>query len=166
MTRRVVSAVGERGHGSDLAEDIRNDGTEAEPGLGPTSFKGENLGQVFSDNIVADNTGTGWYADIGAKGCRIIGNAFWNNTGGSIYNEAAVDDSLIIGNYFHKNGMSSSCCVRMSVVDNFFDECGVVWHNRDWIGLRSSYMVLRGNAFFKPSGGYLADFGIGYGKAP
>ena len=106
---------------------------------------------VFAYNIVADcRGGAGWYADIDAKSCRIIGNAFWNLSGDGIYNEAGVDNTLVIGNYFYKCGASSSACRRLNIVDNFFEEGRVVWHSRDWGLDRYSYMLLRGNAFFNP----------------
>ena len=146
-------------------DDIRNDGTEAEPGFGPTNFKGANLGMVFAYNILADCVGgPGWYADMQARSCRIIGNAFWNS--GGIYNEASVNDSLIIGNYFYQDGLASCSCVRLNVVDNFFYEGGVTWHCRDEWSVRNSYMLLRGNGFYNPKYGYLANFGRGYGRAP
>ena len=146
-------------------DDIRNDGTEAEPGFCETNFKGANLGMVFAYNILADCVGgPGWYADMQARSCRIIGNAFWNS--GGIYNEASVNDSLIIGNYFYQDGLASCSCVRLNVVDNFFYEGGVTWHCRDEWAVRNSYMLLRGNGFYNPKYGYLANFGRGYGRAP
>jgi hypothetical protein len=132
-------------------DDIQNDGSGGEFGRGPTWFKGANLGLVFAYNIVADCVGgTGWYADINARSCRIIGNAFWNNSGGGIYNEESVNDTLVIGNYFYHDALSSACCARLNIADNFFNECGVGWLDLGEWPLLNSYMVLRGNAFYKP----------------
>ena len=74
-------------------------------GGGPTVFKGNNLGQVFRYNTVVEGRGgAGWYSDIDAKSCRVIGDAFWHvppgGGMGAICNELAVDDTLIMGNYF------------------------------------------------------------------
>jgi hypothetical protein len=142
-------------------EDTNNDGSGGEFGSGPTCFKGNILGMVFAYNILADcHGGAGWYMDCDGKSCRVIGNAFWSS--GGIYNEAKVDDTLVMANYFHKCGLSSSACRRLNVVDNFFEEDRVVWHNRDWGLDRYSYMLLRGNAFFNPPPPYLSG---GWGRA-
>ncbi|NQT16437.1 MAG: hypothetical protein HQ582_27005, partial [Planctomycetes bacterium] len=98
--------------------------------------------------------------------CRLIGNAFWNIQGGAIFNELAVDDTLVTGNYFLESGVTSSWCARLSILDNFFDQSRVCWHNRDQWPLRKSFMTLRGNAFVNPGGGYLEHYGPGWSATP
>jgi hypothetical protein len=150
--------------GMSAEDDIRNDGAGGEFGGGPTCFKAANVGLVFAYNIVADCLGgAGWYADINARSCRVIGNAFWNNSGGGIYNEEAVHDTLVIGNYFYHDALTSACCARLNIADNFFNECGVGWFCLGEWPLLNSYMVLRGNAFYNPPAGYLT--GLSRGKA-
>jgi hypothetical protein len=149
--------------GQSAEEDINNIDVKYPEGGGPTVFKGNNLAMVFIYNTIADNPGTGWYADIDAKSCRIIGNAFWNNQGG-IYNEYAVDDTIVMGNYFYQNDLTSAMCTRLHIYDNFLEDCGVIWHIRDWWPIRNSFMVLRGNAILNPPNGYLSHYSAGWGQ--
>ena len=131
-----------------------------ESGGGATCFKGNNLAMTFSYNILSENIcGAAWYADIDAKGTRIIGNAFWNNVAGGIYNEYAVDDTIVIGNAFHKSPVTAAMCTRLSVVENYFFECGLCWFSREWWMLRDSYMFCRKNIFLNPTYGYLLNAG-------
>ena len=130
-----------------------------ESGCGPTCFKGNNLAMTFSYNIVSDNKGTGWYADIDAKSCRILGNAFWDNGGGAIYNEYAVDDTTVIGNAFYRCGVAAAMCMRLNVVENYFFQSGLSWCSREWWMLRDSYMLSRKNVFNNPTYGYLLNYG-------
>jgi len=153
--------------GQSAEEDISQVGAKYPEGGGPTVFKGNNLAMMFQYNIVAENRcGAGWYADIDTKSCRIIGNAFWNNPGGAIYNEYAVDDTLVMGNYFYQNDCVSAMCMRLNIVDNFFDQCAVTWHIREWWPMRNGYMFMRGNAFQNPPAGYLSNYGAGWGRNP
>ena len=152
--------------GANWDENINNREINFQEGAGPTCFKGPELGLVFRYNTVSEgHGGSGWYADVAGKGSRIVGNAFWNippgGDSGAIYNELGIDDSLIMGNAFYKCGVASSYCARMNVVDNYFDESSIVTHNRSPWPYRNSYMVIRGNAFVNPGGGYLAHFGGG-----
>ena len=148
-------------------EDVDSRETNQPEGGGATLFKGPTLCMIFRYNtIVEGHGGSGWYSDIGAKSCRIIGNAFWNIPSGAIYNELAVDDTLTTGNYFLQSNVSSSWCARWSLLDNFFDEASLVWNNRDQWPLRASFMTLRGNAFVNPGGGYLHHFGPGWSATP
>ena len=134
-------------------------------GYGPTCFKGNNLSMLFLHNIMAENEGSGWYADCpNVQGCRVIGNAFWDNPGGGIYNEALVFDTMTQGNVFYRNGISSSVATRWNVIDNLFFESRVAWNNLDINPCRDSYMLLRGNAFVNPKYGYLADFASGWAQ--
>jgi len=153
--------------GQNGEEDVAyREGVDSE-GAGPTCFKGPSLGMIFRYNTIAEgHGGAGWYADIGSKSARVIGNAFWNIPTGAIYNELAVDDTLITGNYFLESGLSSSWCSRLNIVDNFFDQTGVTWHNRIQWPLRASFMTLRGNAFVNPGGGYLTHNGWAWAKTP
>ena len=69
----------ECGQSPDEAVDVPRLG-RAEGG-GPTLFKGCSVCMIFRYNTISEgHAGAGWYSDIGAKSCRIIGNAFWNNT--------------------------------------------------------------------------------------
>ena len=73
--------------GQDWEEDIRHRTMNLEETLGPTTWKGDAYGQIFRYNVVADCKGGLWY-DGGETGCRVIGNAFWDNRyGNGIYNE-------------------------------------------------------------------------------
>jgi hypothetical protein len=151
--------------GQSAEEDVSQIGAKYPEGGGPTVFKGNNLAMMFQYNTVSENRcGAGWYADIDAKSCRIIGNAFWNNPGAGIYNEYAVDDTMVMGNYFFQNACTSAMCMRLNIVDNFFDDAGVVWHIREWWPLRNGYMFMRGNAFVNPPSGYLSNYGAGWGQ--
>ena len=83
--------------------------------------KGGRL-HTFRYNIVADNLTGLWY-DCHQVGARVIGNAFWDNHGLGFYNEYGANDTLVIGNYFLNNGLRSSWCTRLNVLDNFFQSC-------------------------------------------
>jgi hypothetical protein len=149
--------------GQSAEEDITQVGRKFPEGGGPTVFKGNNLGMLFDYNTVADNkAGAGWYADIDAKSCRIVNNAFWNNAGGGIYNEYAVDDTVVMGNYFLQNGCTSAMNVRWYILDNYFDESSVCLLQRDWWPQRFGFVTVRGNAFINPPGGYLHHFAAGW----
>jgi hypothetical protein len=157
--------------GQNAEDDVDSRAMGSVEGGGPTIFKGNNLGQVFRYNtIVEGRGGAGWYSDIDAKSCRVIGNAFWNippgGGMGGIYNELAVDDTLIMGNYFLSCGACTSANTRVSMIDNFFDQCCAEWLNRDIWPMRGGYMVLRGNALVNPDGGYLHFYGPGWGQTP
>jgi hypothetical protein len=131
-----------------------------ESGGGPTCFKGNNLGMMFAYNILSENTGgAGWYADIDAESCRILGNAFWDNPGGGIYNEYGVDDTTVIGNTFYRCGATAAMCTRFNVVENYFFQSGLSWCSREWWMLRDSYMLSRKNVFNNPTYGYLLNYG-------
>ena len=45
---------------------------------GLTTWKGNAYGQIFRYNVVADCQGGLWH-EGGETGCRLIGNAFWDN---------------------------------------------------------------------------------------
>jgi hypothetical protein len=151
--------------GQDWEQDIRARELNYQEGGGPFGIKGDAYGQLFRYNVVADNKGGLWY-DGGETGCRVIGNAFWDNRyGNGIYNEYAADDTTVIGNYFLHATLTSSWCTRLNIYDNFFEGYGVVWCNRDRWPLRNSFMTLRGNAFIDVPGGYLQHFGAGWGAS-
>jgi hypothetical protein len=131
-----------------------------ESGGGPTCFKGNNMGMTFAYNILSENTGgAGWYADIDAECCRILGNAFWDNPGGGIYNEYGIDDTTVIGNTFYRCGATAAMCTRFNVVENYFYQSGLSWCSREWWMLRDSYMLSRKNVFNNPTYGYLLNYG-------
>ncbi len=159
----IIVECGQTPENDILIVDIPNAAVE---GSGPTTFKGNMMGQNFLYNIVSDNPyGAGWYADCsGSQSSRIVGNAFWDNPGGGIYNEACVDDTIAQGNVFYRNGASSSVCARWNVIDNLFFESGVMWNNQDLNPVRDTYNLLRGNAFINPKYGYLSDFAAGWGQ--
>ena len=146
----------------DLDSRIMRNLTDA--GGGPIGFKGLSTGMIIRYNIIADNKGWLWH-DGTSSGVRIIGNAFWSNKyGNGIYNEYGVNDTLVIGNYFYRTAMSSSWSVRMTVVDNFFDNIfngGVRWLNRDLWPLQYGYMTMRGNAFTGVHQGYMGGADMG-----
>jgi hypothetical protein len=135
-------------------------------GYGPTVFKGNNLSMMFYDNTVSDTfNGAGWYADCAnVEGCRIVGNAFWDNPGGGIYNEALANDTMTQGNLFYRNGATSSVATRWNIIENLFYESGVAWCNLDLFPQRGGYMLLRRNAFVCPTSPYLQHFGTAWGQ--
>ena len=111
--------------GQDWEEDISHRAMNLEESLGPTTWKGDAYGQIFRYNVVADCKGELWY-DGGETGCRVIGNAFWDNRyGNGIYNEYCANDTLLLGNYFLHTNIVSSWCTRFNVIDNFVD--GGLW---------------------------------------
>jgi len=151
--------------GQDWEEDFSHRAMNLEETLGPTTWKGDAYGQIFRYNVVADCKGGLWY-DGGETGCRVIGNAFWDNRyGNGIYNEYCANDTLLIGNYFLHTSIVSSWCTRFNVIDNFVDGGCVVWHNHDVWPLRESYMLMRGNALIDVPNGYLHHYGRGWGKS-
>ena len=151
--------------GQDWDEDISHRAMNLEETLGPTTWKGDAYGQIFRYNVVADCKGGLWY-DGGETGCRVIGNAFWDNRyGNGIYNEYCANDTLLVGNYFLHTSVVSSWCTRFNVIDNFVEGGVVVWHNHDVWPLRHSYMLMRGNALIDVPNGYLHHYGRGWGKS-
>jgi hypothetical protein len=151
--------------GQDWEEDIRHRAMNYPDGLGNVTWKGDAYGQIFRYNVVADSHAGLWY-DGGETGCRVIGNAFWDNRyGNGIYNEYCANDTLLLGNYFLHTSIVSSWCTRFNVIDNFVDGGQVVWHNHDVWPLRESYMLMRGNALIDVPNGYLHHYGRGWGKS-
>ncbi len=124
-------------------------------------FKGGRM-QTFRYNILADNLSGLWF-DCHQVSARVIGNVFWDNHGSGFYNEAGANDTLCIGNYFLNNSCSSSWCTRFSILDNFFQNSSVTWHNHDRWPLRNSFMILRGNAMIDLPQPYLMHYGNGWG---
>ena len=151
--------------GQDWEEDIKHREMNYPDSLGNVTWKGDAYGQIFRYNVVADSKAGLWY-DGGETGCRVIGNAFWDNSYGSgIYNEYCANDTLLLGNYFLHTNITSSWCTRFNVIDNFVEGGVVVWHNHDVWPLRESYMLMRGNALIDVPNGYLQQYGRGWGQS-
>ena len=143
-------------------EDIAHRVMNYHEGSGGIMFKGIGYATTFRYNFCDEE---GFWPDGDGTGTRLYGNAFHDGNGYAVYNEFADDDTLVIGNYMGncQAGVASSYSSRIVVLDNFITGpgSGVIFHNRDKLQMRDSFMTMRGNAIVGspvPLSGYGASF--------